>query len=65
MSALEIGILIATVVGFIPLYVDLVMRTREQKPHFKFYRSLSKTTDPIETNMSITVLHPDKVIENC
>lgn len=65
MSALEVGILAATIIGFVPLYIDLVIRMREQKPHFKFYRSFSKTTDPIDTNMSITVLHPDKVIENC
>ena len=65
MSTLEIGILVTTVVGFIPLYADLVIRLKEQKIHFKFYRSLPKTTDPIETNMSITILHPDKIIENC
>jgi hypothetical protein len=65
MSALEAGLLAATIIGFVPLYIDLVLRMREQKPHFKFYRSISETTDPIDTKMSITVLHPDKVIENC
>jgi hypothetical protein len=41
------------------------MKRQEQRIHFKFYKNISVTDNPIPSNMAITVLSPDKVIEKC
>lgn len=64
MSSLEVEILVTTIIGFIPLYADLVIRWRERhRLNFLFLR-FRNYSDP-ESNWSIRILHPDKAIEKC
>lgn len=66
MSNLEVGMLVATVIGFIPLYADLVIRWKERhRLSFLFLRFNERSDKPIESNWSIRILHPDKAIEEC
>lgn len=45
--------------------INLLFKKEEQKIHFRFYKNISVTDNPIPSNMAITVVHPDKVIEKC
>jgi hypothetical protein len=71
MLSLEIWILIATVVGFVPLYIDLIWRMKERdKIDFKllrFRKIYQALDDPkhTEDRWNIRILHPNKPIEHC
>jgi hypothetical protein len=66
MSSLEVGILVTTVIGFIPLYADLVIRWRERhRLNFLLLRFHEGSDKPIESSWSIRILHPEKAIEKC
>jgi hypothetical protein len=71
MSNLEIGVLIVTVVSFVPLYVDLIWRIKEKdKINFKLlrfkeiYQSLENSKHTFD-GWKIRILHPNKPIEHC
>ena len=60
MSSLEVGIL--TVIGFIPLYADLVIRWRERhRLNFELLRFF----DDIGDNWLLRIYKPDKPILRC
>ena len=62
MSSLEVGILVTTVIGFIPLYADLVIRWRERHQiNFSLLRFYSVGY----SCWGIKILHPEKAIEKC
>lgn len=70
MLSLEVWILIASVVGFIPLYLDLLWRVKEHnKIDFKLQRFQDFLKPPNQGTIvimwSIRILHPNKPIKRC
>jgi hypothetical protein len=69
MSTLEVESLVvsiialaATILGLVPLYLDLMSR---RKIDFKLLRFQEVTDKPVESVYSIRILHPNKPIEKC
>jgi hypothetical protein len=54
--------LLVSVFGLIPLYVDLVRRRRVS---LRLSRFAEHSPKPIESEHSIRILHPDRLIERC
>ena len=60
----NIVILIA-IFGLFPLYIDLILRLRSGRLKFSLQRFQERITEPIESEWSIRVLHPNEPIEKC
>lgn len=62
MSSLEVGMLVVTVIGFIPLYADWVRRWRKRhEVNFKFLRFFNHLGD----DWLLRIYKPDKPIVRC
>ncbi|MDD2665599.1 MAG: hypothetical protein PHD13_02310 [Methanocellales archaeon] len=65
MISFEVIALVIYVVGFIPLYIDLILRRRESRISFVLQRLKEPIKKPVESNWGIRILHPNKHIERC
>ena len=60
-----VGLIIA-VGGLIPLYIDLYLRWKERRSiEFLIQRFSEPVKKPVESNWSIRILHPNKLMERC
>lgn len=66
MVSLDVLALIVSIVGFIPLYIDLILRHIERnKIDFIIEKYYEPTNKPVESEWGIRILHPNKPIEKC
>ncbi len=59
---------IPTIIGIaavIPLYIELLNRWRRRSIEFEIERFRESTKKPVESEWSVRILHPDKMIERC
>ena len=53
------------IVGIVSLYVDRILRTRKARADFELERFQDNSQVLFESEWSIRILHPDRVIERC
>jgi hypothetical protein len=57
--------LIVSIVGLIPLYVDLFRRHKARATSLSLQRFHEPVNTPVQSDWSIRVLHPNRPIEKC
>lgn len=62
----DILIIVVSILGFIPLYIDLIMRLlKERRIEFIVERFYEPTKKPVDSDWGIRILHPNRPIEKC
>ena len=62
----DILIIVVSIFGFIPLYIDLILRLlKERRIEFIVERFYEPTKKPVDSDWGIRILHPNRPIEKC
>jgi hypothetical protein len=64
-SLLAVISLLVSIVGLIPLYVDLFHRRRARAISFSLQRFREPVSTPVQSEWSLRLLHPSRSIEKC
>ncbi len=62
---LSIAAIVISVAGLIPLYMDYFHRRTESALTFILQKFQETVKEPIASNWSIRILHPNKLVEKC
>lgn len=61
---IQIVMIIAVVIGFIPLYFDFYQRRKERTPPVELEKFQEKTNSPLVSSWGIRI-HPNRTMEHC